>query len=729
MTKFEPDWLTIPLFAHVKPENPYHKEQKPRALREFPAKNLHVLARAEMEVPGDKRRYILRISADDRYMLWINGIYAGQGPAPAWPEKYYFNEIDITGYLHPGKNVLAVHLYYQGLVNRVWNSGDGRFALAAQVTAETETAESVEGHTEGCIKEQIPLIWKYQIAEAYSGETTGYETQFLEDFDSRCWEQGWNQTDFDDSVWEPMVKARWADYKLIKQPTEMLAMYERAPKTVEKAEGCWFVDIGREITGSLRVKALGPWGAAVEVLCGEEKNDDGSVRYAMRCGCCYREKWTLDGNICELEPYDYKGFRYAEIHFGSGVKILDVSVLVRHYPMDDSLCRLRTTDEKLAGIFHICRNTVKYSTQEAYLDCPTREKGQYLGDAVVTSRSQVWLTGKTDMLRKCIDQFALTKSVCPGLLAVAPGAFMQEIADFSLLWSQLLMTDYEFTGDKGFLSSYYDTAKGIVSYFAGFQNEKGLLDQVWDKWNLVDWPENLRDDYDFNLNRPVVAEGCHNVVNALYAGAVKTLTEIETILELPVTYSFSRIKASYVKAFYRPDKKQFADSVQSTHCSLHSNLYALYFGLVPDEAVEHVADLLEEKGFCCGVMPSYFLLKALAGAGHHEGVYRLLTNEGEHGWVNMLREGATTCFEAWGKDQKWNTSLCHTWATAPVSIVIEELAGIHPDPGEEKGFRFEPHIPDSVGQFHLTVPYGGKRFQVVKEEGDDRTLLCILPEL
>ena len=142
-----------------------------------------------------------------------------------------------------------------------------------------------------------------------------------------------------------------------------------------------------------------------------------------------------------------------------------------------------------------------------------------------------------------------------------------------------------------------------------------------------------------------------------------------------------------------------------------------------------MADLLEEKGFCCGVMPSYFLLKALAGAGHHEGVYRLLTNEGEHGWVNMLREGATTCFEAWGKDQKWNTSLCHPWATAPVSIVIEELAGIHPDPGEEKGFRFEPHIPDSVGQFHLTVPYGGKRFQVVKEEGDDRTLLCILPEL
>ena len=127
---------------------------------------------------------------------------------------------------------------------------------------------------------------------------------------------------------------------------------------------------------------------------------------------------------------------------------------------------------------------------------------------------------------------------------------------------------------------------------------------MWDKWNLVDWPENLRDDYDFNLSRPVVAKGCHNVINALYAGAVKTLTEIETILGLPVTYSFSRIKACYVNTFYRPDKKRFADSVKSTHCSLHSNLYALYFGLVPDEAVNHVAFFLEERAstdgsICC----------------------------------------------------------------------------------------------------------------------------------
>ena len=65
---------------------------------------------------------------------------------------------------------------------------------------------------------------------------------------------------------------------------------------------------------------------------------------------------------------------------------------------------------------------MRLGTQENYVDCPTREKGQYLGDAVVTAHAQVLLTGKTDMLLKCIDQFAQTARVCPGLLAVARAA-------------------------------------------------------------------------------------------------------------------------------------------------------------------------------------------------------------------------------------------------------------------------------------------------------------------
>ena len=75
-------------------------------------------------------------------------------------------------------------------------------------------------------------------------------------------------------------------------------------------------------------------------------------------------------------------------------------------------------------------------------------------------------------------------------------------------------------------------------------------------------------------------------------------------------------------------------------------MYALYFGLLEEAEEAPVIEFLEKRGFSCGVMLSYYLLLALARRGRYESVYRLLLNDSDHGWCNMLREGATTCFEA-----------------------------------------------------------------------------------
>lgn len=158
----------------------------------------------------------------------------------------------------------------------------------------------------------------------------------------------------------------------------------------------------------------------------------------------------------------------------------------------------------------------------------------------MTAHAQVLLTGKTDMLLKCIDQFAQTARVCPGLLAVAPGGLMQEIADFSLLYSQLLLLYYRFTGEKETVDRYYGIADGILKHFSQYAREDGLLEQVADKWNLVDWPENLRDGYDFPLTRPVVALGCHNVINALYIGAMETQNTLAEICGREMPYQTKR---------------------------------------------------------------------------------------------------------------------------------------------------------------------------------------------
>ena len=756
---FQPEWFTIPEFAHTQPLCMYHKESEGMPSDGCTAGaqadrrgNLHVLARAGYlwengDISG--ARAVMRITADDYYKLYINGRYAGQGPAHAYPEYYYYNELDITPYLKKGKNVLAVHLYYQGLVNRVWNSGDGRFGIACEISE----IRSITKKSRIIIPQ-----WRYKVSRAYSGAVTGYDTQFLEDFDSRIWEEDWNMPEFDSRMWQPMVRAEWADHQCSIQPTEMLRVYRIRPKTLKKTREGWFADMGEEITGALLVWTESDGdGKTIAIRCGEELEGAGAiqkVRCDMRCSCRYEETWTLKKGACRLEPYDYKGFRYAELVLSPGVRVTRVEAEVRHYPMDETRCTLSTDNPALDGIFRICKNGVKYGTQEAYLDCPTREKGQYLGYAVISAHAHVWLTGDVQMLRKCIAQFAHTAGICPGLMAVAPGAYMQEVADFSLLWSQLLLLDYQFTGDREFLKKYLPTAEGIIRHFRRYEREDGLLEQVADKWNLVDWPENLRDGYDFKLSRPVVAPGCHNVVNALYVGAVKTFEELMDILEDPIdipeasaddleerenryrretgcgekktarAYRWKQLRDAYINAFYDSRTGLFCDSTVSAHSALHSNIYPLFFGLCPEGSEGRIADFLVEKGLSCGVMTGYFYLKALAAAGRYEDEYRMLVNDSEHGWVNMLREGATACWEAWGKDQKWNTSLCHPWASGPIAVLIEDIAGIRPDTEVERGFRFEPHVPGELGSFRLTFPFGGRQYEVVKEKSDLSVRLC-----
>ena len=183
------------------------------------------------------------------------------------------------------------------------------------------------------------------------------------------------------------------------------------------------------------------------------------------------------------------------------------------------------------------------------------------------------------------------------------------------------------------------------------------------------------------------------------------------------------IKKAYRNAFYREKTGLLADSETSSHAALHSNVYAMYFHLLPKADEQKILTFMEQKGFSCGVMLSYFVLRVFAERGQYDTVYELLVNEGEHGWVNMLREGATTCFEAWGKDQKWNTSLCHPWASAPVPILIEEIAGVHIDAAEKDGYYWTLHIPEKIREFRLCVPVKGKKIIVEKKMGEEYAVI------
>ena len=67
------------------------------------------------EVPA---RVPLRLSADSRYVLWVNGAEVGRGPIRSQPRRLRYDEYDIAAYLQRGRNVVAVLVTYYGHANR-----------------------------------------------------------------------------------------------------------------------------------------------------------------------------------------------------------------------------------------------------------------------------------------------------------------------------------------------------------------------------------------------------------------------------------------------------------------------------------------------------------------------------------------------------------------------------------------------------------------------------------
>lgn len=705
-------WITDQRFCGLKPIDVYHKEDQQGGDQEHKAElqNHHMLVRKSFSLGDAVQEAHVDITADDYYKLYVNGRYVGQGPAQGNHYHYYYNRFDVASYLQRGENVIAVHVYYHGLISRSYNSCDYRQGLIAELVSEGRSLV----HTD--------RTWKYCTAREYGASPIiGYNTQFQEHIDSRLKEKGWKLAGFNDSAWLSAWEHLADDHRLFLQPTPNLSVYRIKPQSVSSVEGGYLLDFGSELTGQFTMRAKGEPGQKVEIRSAEELLPSGRVRYEMRCNCTYLDTWTLSGEEEELELYDYKAFRFVEVLASPDTELLPDSfaAIVRHYPLDEDACRFESSDCLLQSIWSICKNGVRLGTQENYVDCPSREKGQYLGDNTIITHAHSYVSGDLRMFRKSLEDFALLSArVCPGLVAVAPGHYMQEIADFSFQWPMQLLRYYQFSGDRAFLESMYPIAERMLKYFEAYQGPDSLLHSFNDKWNLVDWPENLRDGYDFSLEKGNI-QGCHNVINAFYYGARIAVREIRKALGLPPAAEemTSRFRTAFIHKFYNPERKLFVDAEGSMHASLHANVLPLLFGLSPEEAVSSAVHLIREKRLSCGVYMAYFVLQALAAAGEQELIYDLITSEDLHSWGNMVKEGATACFEAWSKDLKWNTSLCHPWASAPIPILIEEVFGIKSAAPGWTQVQFSPKLPDSLKEVKLRFRMPAGEFQFEYKNG------------
>ena len=699
-------WIMDPAF-HGLPYRPVDSADRSPANR-TELQNIHTLFRKTFVAAGapiaSARLYI---TADDVYKLYVNGRFVGIGPAQSYPFAHFYNGWDVTGLLRPGEpNCLAVHVYYQGLFNLAYTSADNLQGLLAQL----EMAYS-DGQHETIVSDGS---WRYQRSEAFVGERAyGYETQLTEDIDLRLWEPGWNLVDFDDSGWAPAKESDEpipSPYTLVLQPTPPLDFWEVAPeRVVKKGDGRFFIDFGTELVGTTAFTVTGPAGHVVEIRHGEELSAPDEVRCPMRAGCDYQEYCTLSGRPDErLEFFDYKGFRYVEVlNWPGELTAENVRVLARHYPFDDDACSFASSDDLLNGIWTLCANGVKQGTQDTYLDCPTREKGGFLGDGFVTGQSHLLLTGDERMLKKFLQDFARSARFRPGIMSTAPGYVAGVLADYSMLWPPLVEEYYLWTADREFVERMQPVLDGMLEYFEGFENADGLLQGV--ESILVDWPGNLRDDYDYDLAKQTIC----TQLNHFYYGCLRASARLCSIVGRVETAGrldarAERLAAACVTQLMDAKSGTFFDAPGSEHFALHANVLPLTYGMLSPEQYGPLVEHIRAKRLSCGVYFAFFVLKGLYKVGRADLAYDLMTCRDERSWHTMLQAGATTCMEAWGPEQKWNTSWCHPWSSSPTHMICCELMGLGPAAPGWEAIRFAPQPPLALdrAELFITTPRG-----------------------
>ena len=645
-------WISSGRFAELEKRNVFHRQLAPAVPPESPElQNRHVLFRKKFTLTAEEISSAkIYISADDYYKLYVNGKFVGQGPAAGYDFHYFYNVMDLSKFVQPGENTIAVHTYYQGLLNRVWVSGDHQHGLILDLEANGKVIVASD-----------ETFLQHEHTAYSSCGVVGYDTQFMERYDAAAPEVGFEQPSFDDSGWQKAQLRRHADYRLFRQPSAQLVFEEIRPATLKHEKNRIALDFGGVYVGAMKFSAHGPKGSEVTMHFGQELLEDGQVRYDMRCNCVYEEFFRLSGGQKDiLNPFDFKSFRYAEIILSEGVAVDEDSIVLtaRHYPFQlQAQCKFH--DEVSMAVWKLCVDTLRYGFQEVNQDCMDREKGYYLGDGCYTLLTYCMLTGHYVLIEKFFDDFLATKFINRGLMTCAACSMMQEIAEYPLMMYPLLYAYCKLTGNLDYVRKRYDDFADILDFYREqYTDTDGLINRS-DKWCVVEWPPNFQDGYDAEIEEGKVSHSKHVALNAYYLGAIKYFNAVAQLLGRAPYAELAPLEASFVKAFWDPEHKQFRDSDVSKHISFVGNAYPYYFGLFPEEAgkTEFLRRIREARLSKTSLFVVFPLLAALSRDGEDALVHDLLTDP--NAWLHMLSEGATRTFEGWGKEMKWNTSLFH----------------------------------------------------------------------
>lgn len=469
-------------------------------------------------------------------------------------------------------------------------------------------------------------------------------------------------------------------------------------------------DFGKDAFGQLKIRIrsasdgdtlLVHIGEAIDSSGRVERKPRGTIRYRLlklpllKGEHSYDLKFLADerntGSKAILMP-DYIGevlpFRYVELGKTDKV-VVDVQRYVINYPFNDQASLFKSSDTLLNQIWDLSKHTIKATSFTGLYVDGDRERIPYEADALINQLSHYASDAEFNMAKRSLD-YLIYHATWP--------------TEWSLQNLQVAWNDYLYSGDIRTVRLLYPQLKpklllalarpdGLISTRTGKQDNSFTKSIHFSNFNgeavlrdIVDWPQ--KGGFGLPPSYPGETDGFvftdyNAVVNAFHYQALICMRDLAEALDEKEDATFYRqqankVKQAFQRSFINSDTGTVKDGEGTMHSSLHANMLALAFNLVPNENKANVISHIRTRGMACSVYGAQFLLDALYNANEAEYGLQLLTSTDNRSWYNMLRSGSTMTTEAWDTDYKNNQDWNHAWGAAPANIIVRKLMGVEP---------------------------------------------------
>lgn len=713
-----------------------------------------VLFRGVVDLSGAPESADLRITADSRYRAWINGVEVGTGPSRHGPRSLTADCYPVATALRPGRNVVAVLARFYGHAVPWWEPAVPSFTTGGGgLLAELDC--------DGDIVLATGDAWRACPADAWTSSRplSMLTSQIPEVFDARRLDPAWTTTEFDDSAWPPATvlyehavvgpvgraHPPIGPYGQIgKRLIPLLTGHTRTPVSREQfplpdddpsdvytrlgadvaaasaasaphstgLRRLMVFDFAAIVAGTVHLELSGKAGDTVTGALVEAVTP-----VAFRSAAAFQV--TLRDGDLSFTADNPAGGRYVVLSVDSPtLEIRSVTVRERRRPRVPA-GGFRCSDTLLNRIFDVSVRTVDLTSQDAYLDCPTREQRAWTGDAVVHQSVDLAINSDWSLARW--NPRLLAQPRQDGMLPlVAVGDFanpaVPPIPDWALHWIRSVHNLFRYTGDRTLVAELLPVAERVLRWFLPYRRTSGLLHEV-PGWVLIDWS-------------PVQVSGCSAALNALWARGLRDFSAMSEWLGDSGRGEWARSLYSDVRigfeAFWDPARRAYRDTLpdgdRPRAVSEHTAATAVTAGLVPTERNDAVLALLldrdamftrtplsdhgvdkagPENGAPISMRPEpdwdtetlvvgaqpffrYVVHEAVAQLGAADRLPALCRD-----WRTLLATGPTALRECWE-----GGSFAHGWSATPARDLVTFTLGISPAAPGYRRVRIAPRLGD-----------------------------------